>query len=335
MNEGFFGFPLFPETASRMAGRVDALFFFLVSLTGLVTIVVAVLVIAFAVRYRRRPGREHEIPPQIEGSTPLELAWIIVPALLFMIPFVWGAHLYVEAYQAPRDAMTITGIGKQWMWKFQHPGGQREIDTLHVPIGRPVRLLLTSEDVIHSFYIPAFRSKQDVLPGRYTEVWIEATRPGTYHLFCSEYCGTAHSQMRGAVTALEPSAYERWLTLGASESLASRGSKLFQQLGCNTCHRADSRRRAPVLAGLYGRPVQLSDGRIVTADEDYLRESIVAPAAKVVFGWQPIMPTFQGRVSEDEIMQLIAYIQSLEPSSQGSFAPEGEPIFPVDRPAAR
>jgi cytochrome c oxidase subunit 2 len=241
----------------------------------------------------------------------------------------------VEAYQAPPGAVTITGVGKQWMWKFQHPGGQREIDALHVPVGRAVKLLLTSEDVIHSFYVPAFRTKQDVLPGRYTTVWFEATHPGSYHLFCSEYCGTSHSQMRGRVTAMTPEAYERWLTLEASESIASRGSKLFLQLGCNTCHREDSLRRAPVLSGLYGRRVQLADGRLVTADEDYIRESILEPAAKVVLGWQPIMPTFKGRVSEEEIMQLVAYIESLEPSAPGAFAPEGQPLFPADRPRGR
>jgi cytochrome c oxidase subunit II len=330
MNDGGLGFPLFPPRASVMADRVDALFFFLLSLTGLVTIVVAALVVYFAFRYRRRAG--DGIPPQVEGSIPLELAWTLGPALIFLIPFVWGAHLYVEAYQAPRDAITITGIGKQWMWKFEHPGGQREIDTLHVPLGKPVRLLLTSEDVIHSFYIPAFRTKQDVLPARYTTVWFQGTTPGTFHLFCSEYCGTSHSQMRGSVTVMTPEAYERWLTLGASESPASRGAKLFEQLGCNTCHRDDSRRRAPVLAGLYGHPVQLADGRVITADEDYIRESILDPAAKVVFGWQAIMPTFKGRVSEEEVMELIAYIQSMAGETRGAFAPEGEPLFPADRP---
>jgi cytochrome c oxidase subunit II len=328
MNQHGLGFPLFPDRASVMADRVDVLFFFLLALTGLVTIAVAALVLYFAVRYRRRPGPP-VIPRQIRGSTGLELAWTIGPMLVFLIPFVWGARLYVEAYQAPPGAMTINGIGKQWMWKFQHPGGQREIDSLHVPLGRPVRLLLTSEDVIHSLYVPAFRMKQDVLPGRYTTVWFQADRAGTFHLFCSEFCGTSHSQMRGWVTVMEPDAYERWLTLEASESLASRGAKLFQQLGCWTCHRDDSLRRAPVLAGLYGRPVQLADGRVVRADETYIRESILEPAAKVVLGWQPIMPTFKGRVNEEQMMQLVAYIQSLPPTEGGSLAPGGQPLFPT------
>jgi cytochrome c oxidase subunit 2 len=204
-----------------------------------------------------------------------------------------------------------------------------------VPVGRAVKLLLTSEDVIHSFYVPAFRLKQDVVPGRYTTIAFTATHPGHFHLFCSEYCGTAHSRMRGEVTALTPDAYAQWLRLHASESLASRGAKLFQQLGCATCHRDDSLRRAPVLAKLYGRPVQLTDGRIVVADEDYLRESIVDPAAKVVFGWEPIMPSFKGRVSEDELLQLVAYITSLESGGERVFAPEGEPLFPADRPRGR
>jgi cytochrome c oxidase subunit 2 len=323
--DGILGFPLFPESASAAASRVDALFFFLVALTGVVTIVIAVLVVVFAFRYRRRPGRP-ELPPQIRGSHAIEIAWIVGPTLIFLIPFVWGARLYTEAYTGPADALTITAVGKQWMWKFQHPGGQREIDQLHVPLDRPVKLLMTSEDVIHSLYVPAFRLHQDVVPGRYTTVWFRATKAGTYHLFCSEYCGAAHSQMRGSVVAMEPEAYERWLALGATESAASRGGKLFQQLGCNTCHRGDSLRRAPVLAGLYGRPVQLTDGRIVLADPEYLRESIVEPAAKIVLGWQPIMPTFRGRISEEQMLELIAYIQSL---TEEPFAPEGEPIFPT------
>jgi cytochrome c oxidase subunit 2 len=334
MSDGGLGFPLFPDQASVMAERVDMLFFFLLAMTGLVTVAVAALVLFFAFRYRRRPGQP-VLPPQTQGSTGLELTWTIVPGLLFLIPFVWGAHLYVEAYQAPANALTVTAVGKQWMWKFQHPGGQREIDSLHVPVGRPVKLLLTSEDVIHSLFVPAFRMKQDVLPGRYTTVWFQARTAGTFHLFCSEFCGTSHSHMQGTVTAMSPEAYERWLALEASESLASRGGKLFQQLGCTTCHRADSLQRAPQLAGLYHRPVQLVDGRIVIADEDYLRESIVDPTAKVVLGWQTIMPTFKGRVSEEEIMQLVAYIQSLPPAPEGAFAPEGQPLFPADRPRGR
>ena len=330
MNAQGLGFPLFPPRASVLADRVDALFFFLLALTGLVTLIVATLVIVFAVRYRRRPGRA-TAPSQAEGSTLLELAWTIVPGLLFVVPFLWGARLYVDAAVPPPNALTITAIGKQWMWKFQHQGGQREIDSLHVPLGRPVRLLLTSEDVVHSLFIPAFRMKQDVLPGRYTTVWFQADRTGDFHLFCSEFCGTAHSRMGGQVTVMQPEAYERWLTLGASESLASRGGKLFQQLGCNTCHRGDSLQRAPGLVGLYGRPVQLTDGRIVTADEDYIRESIVEPTSKIVLGWQPIMPTFKGRVTEDELLQLVAYIRSLEPPATEPFAPEGQPLFPAER----
>ncbi len=326
------GFPLFPPEASVMAGHVDTLFFVMLALTGTVTLGIALLIGWCAFRYRRRGP---ELPPQITGATPLELGWMILPFILFMIPFVWGARLYADMYQAPPDALNVTAIGRQWMWKFEHPGGQREIDQLHVPVGRAVRLTLTSEDVIHSFFVPAFRMKQDVLPGRYTEVWFQASRVGRFHLFCSEYCGTDHSHMEGWVTVMPAAEYQTWLALGASQSMASRGAKLFQQLGCPICHRADSLRRAPVLAGLFGQRVQLSDGRVVTADEDYVRESILDPAARVVLGWQPIMPTFRGRVSEEDMLELIAYIRSLGPGAPrareqaGAPPPEAEPIFPA------
>jgi cytochrome c oxidase subunit 2 len=305
----------------------------MLALTGTVSLGVAAFVVYSAVRYRRR-GRE--LPPQVPGSTLIELGWALIPLGLFMIPFIWGASIYLDMYRPVPGSLEITGYGKQWMWKFEHPGGQREIDELHLPVGRPVTLRLSSEDVIHSFFVPAFRVKQDVLPGRYTTVSFEPTREGRFHLFCSEYCGTAHSGMRGWVTVMSDADYERWLTLGASRSPASEGAKLYQQFGCVLCHREDSLHRAPALSGLYGRPVQLSTGQTVIADESYLRESIMDPGAKVAQGYQPIMPSFRGQLSEEQLGQLIAFIRSLGPGRAGPgepppepFAPANEPLFPL------
>jgi cytochrome c oxidase subunit 2 len=313
-----------------MGGQVDALFFFMIALTGSVTLLVTLLIVYFAFRYRRR-GDDRRIPVQIAGSRLLEIGWTVVPLLLFVVPFAWGAHVYIQLYRPEEDALEIHVLGKQWMWKFEHPGGQREIDTLHVPVGRPVTLIMTSQDVIHSLFVPVFRGKHDVLPGRYTTISFTATKPGRYHLFCAEYCGTDHSMMRGTVTVLDPPDYERWLARESTQSAASEGAKLFQQLGCFTCHRGDSLRRAPVLEGLYGQPVQLVNGQIVIADENYLRDSILEPAKDVVLGWQPIMPSFRGRVDDEQMLQLIAYIKSLGDAPRaagGTLPPLGQPIFP-------
>jgi cytochrome c oxidase subunit 2 len=302
-------FPIFPEQASTLAPRVDGLLYYLLTVSGVITILIAGLILLFSIRYRRRPG--NEIAVQIEGSNRLELAWTIAPLLFMSVMYAWGAHIYFMAYTPPPDALEVWAVGKQWMWKMQHLSGQREINELHVPVGRPVKLLLTSQDVIHSFYVPAFRVKQDVIPGRYTELWFEATQPGRYHLFCAEYCGTLHSGMVGSVVAMEPAAFEEWLGGGPSESPARRGEQLFQSLGCETCHRADSLARCPHLGGLYGRPVRLQTGQTVVADEAYLRESIIDPGAKIAAGYDNIMPTFKGLVAEEGILDLIAYIRAL------------------------
>jgi cytochrome c oxidase subunit II len=302
-------FPVFPEQASTLARSVDHLLYYLLAVSGVVTLIIATLITFFAIRYRRRPGHERAV--QVMGSHRLELAWTITPLAVFMTFYVWGTNIYFRTFTPPADALEVYGIGKQWMWKFQQLSGQREINQLHVPVGRPVKVLLTSQDVIHSFYVPAFRIKQDALPGRYTEAWFEATRAGTYHLFCAEYCGTLHSGMVGSVVAMEPADFEAWMAGGATTSPAQRGQTLFQDLGCNTCHRADALARAPDLAGLFGRQVRLQGGGTVTADESYLRESILDPAARVVDGYQPIMPVFQGLVSEEGVLDLIAYIKSL------------------------
>jgi cytochrome c oxidase subunit 2 len=305
------GLPLFPESASTVSGRVDALYWFLVALSAFFTIVIFTAVVVFAVKFRRRS--ETERPPAILGSVVLELVWTLVPLAIVAVIFVWSAEVFFAINRVPPGAMEVYVVGKRWMWKAQHLTGQREINELHVPVGVPVRVMLTSEDVLHSFFVPAFRVKKDVIPGRYTTLWFEATKPGKYHLFCAEYCGTRHWGMIGSVTVMEPADFQAWLAGGAAgQSLAGAGQKLFQDLGCATCHRPDSLARGPNLEGLFGSPVRLADGDVLTADESYIRESIVTPSAKVVSGYQPIMPTYQGLVTEEGLMQLVAYVRSLQ-----------------------
>jgi len=305
------GTPLFPERASTMAGRVDALYFFLIGIAVFFSLLIAGLIVFYAVKYRRRAPAE--IGADIHGSLLLEIGWSGIPLLITMVIFVWGASVFFAMARPPDDALNIYVVGKQWMWKFQHLDGQREIDELHVPLGRPVKLTMTSEDVIHDFFVPAFRVKADVLPGRYTTVWFEPTVPGRYHLFCAEYCGTKHSGMIGQVVVMEPSEYQTWLSGGAPEgSLASAGAKLFADLACNTCHRPDAQGRGPVLEGLFGKSVLLQNGETVVVDEAYVRESILTPSAKITSGFQPIMPTFQGLVTEEQLLELVEYIKSLQ-----------------------
>ena len=314
----FDNFPLWPVKASSYAGNVDALFIFLVVLSGLMSIAIFVMIAIFAVRYRRQ---RNVVAEQVEGSTVLEVTWSVVPLGVFLMIFAWGAIIFFQERTPPRDSAEIYVVGKQWMWKLQHVEGQREINELHVPVNRDIKLIMTSQDVIHSFYVPAFRIKQDVVPGRYTYAWFRATKPGTYHLFCAEYCGTMHSGMIGSVTVMEPAQYAAWLSGGtASGSLAQNGEALFQQLGCSTCHRMDVQGRGPNLTGIYGKPVTLEDGRTVIANEDYIRESILAPAAKVVSGFKPIMPVFQGLVTEEQLNSLVAYVKSLSPPPAGAAA---------------
>jgi cytochrome c oxidase subunit 2 len=264
--------PLFPDQASAMAPRVDALYFYLLAVSGFFSLLIAILVIVFAIKFRRRS--QDDLPRPIAGSTRLEIAWSAIPLAIAMSFFFWGARIFFAMNRPPVDAIDISVVGKQWMWKIQHSDGQREINELHVPVGRAVRLTMTSEDVIHDFFVPAFRMKKDVVPGRYTTAWFEATRTGRYHLFCSQYCGTKHSAMIGWIDVMEPVAFQAWLSGGAGgESLAAAGAKLFVQHACNTCHRSDSLARGPNLSMLFGRSVRLSDGRTVIADESYIRES--------------------------------------------------------------
>lgn len=302
--------PFFPEQASTFAARVDNLLLVLLALSGLITFGVVMAILYFVVKYRRGSGADRS--GAIVTSNRLEAAWIFIPLLLGLGVYVWAANIYFDMKRPPEQALEISVIGQQWMWKFQHPDGPREINELHVPVRRPVKLVMTSQDVIHSLYVPAFRIKQDALPGRYTNVWFEATRPGQYHLFCAEYCGTEHAAMTGTVIAQEPGAYQQWLRDNAAgPTVAASGEQLFTELGCDSCHLADDSGRGPSLVGIFGEEVQLSGGETITVDENYIRESILQPRARIVAGYRPIMPTFEGQVSEEELMMLITYIQSL------------------------
>ena len=330
----FTNFPLFPQQASAQAGQVDAIYFFMVAVTAFFSILIAGLVVFFAIKYRRREG--NEVGHAIHGSLALELLWTVIPFIIVMVMFGWGAKVFFDMYRPPVGAMEIYVVGKQWMWKAQHMDGQREINELHVPVGRPVKLIMGSEDVLHSYYIPAFRVKADVIPGRYNVLWFTATKAGTYHLFCAEYCGTKHSGMIGSVVAMEPQDFQAWLGGGrASDSPVAAGEKLFADLACDTCHRTDSQGRGPMLTNVFGRQVELQDGRSVLADEAYIRESIVNPQAKIVAGFQPLMPTFQGLVTEEQLLQLISYVKSLSQEGQAPGAKPQSPLMPQasDRPA--
>ncbi|MFO0896372.1 MAG: cytochrome c oxidase subunit II [Pirellulales bacterium] len=306
-NEFFFH----PQQASTVAPEVDALYFFLVTITVVFSLLVAALIIYFAIRYRRSAKIDRT---PFHPSVWMEVSWLVLPLPLLLGIFVWSADVYFTQQRPPAGAMEFTVVAKQWMWKLQHPSGRREIDTLHVPKGQPIRLQMISQDVIHSFYVPAFRMKQDVLPGRYTQCWFEATQTGEFHLFCAEYCGTNHSRMTGKVIVMEPDEYQAWLAGGSpSESPVVAGQKLFEQLRCDSCHlpQGGEQSRGPSLANLAGKPVTLTTGDQVTADDNYLRESILRSANKVVAGYQPIMPSYEGQIGEEQVLQLIAYIRSM------------------------
>lgn len=353
-------FELLPEQASTIAHRVDILYFVLIGLSGIIALGVMGALLYFAVKYRHRAPADRSDP--VSTNTPLEVTWMAIPLVLSVGMFTWAASTYFDIKQMPRsDALEIYVVGKQWMWKFQHPNGAREINALHVPVGRPVKLTMTSQDVIHSFFVPAFRVKQDVLPGRYVNTWFEATQTGKYHLFCTEYCGTSHSEMEGYVHVMKRADYQKWLEEGASGGsqtepgtgrvervptgpqepppaggmeaapqqrapptvdMAAAGRTLFEEMQCNACHRVDSTAlqpsTGPVLEGLYGNTVTLQNGRELVADVQYLRESILYPQNKLVRGYPPIMPTFQGQISEDELLQLIAYLKSLSGEDEAS-----------------
>lgn len=319
----FTNFPLFPQQASTQAGQVDAIYFFMVAVSAFFSILIATLIVIFAVKYRRR--QRDEVGYAIHGSLALELLWTIIPFGIVMVMFGWGAKVFFDLYRPPVGAMEVYVVGKQWMWKVQHMDGQREINELHVPVDTAVRMIVASEDVLHSLYFPSFRVKMDAIPGRYTQLWFNATTVGTFHIFCAEYCGTKHSGMIGRVVVMPQDQYEAWLG-GATpgESLAQQGEKLFTQFACVTCHSPGSAVQGPLLGGLIGHSVQLANGNTVTADAGYIRESILNPQAKIVAGFPPIMPTFQGQISEEQILALTEYIRSL-PAQQGVPAPGAPP----------
>jgi cytochrome c oxidase subunit 2 len=303
-------FPLFPETASTMAPWVDYVSFYVGGIVVFFTSLICFLILYFGIKYRR--GSRADRSNAITHHVPLEIAWTVIPLAIAMSLFVLSAWIFFHMYRPPKDAPEVYVLGRQWMWELRHPEGKREINALHVPVGRPVRLVMTSQDVIHSFFVPAFRAKQDVVPGRYTSIWFEPTKVGRYHLFCAEYCGTKHSGMVGWVEVMERSAYQEWLESGAvGESMAAEGFRTFQRLGCSGCHAANATVRAPLLDGVYGHPVPLETGEVVLADERYVRDSILLPRSQVVAGYAPVMPTFEGHISEDELLQVIAYIKSL------------------------
>jgi len=311
--------PFFPEAASTTAADVDHLYYYLSAVTVIMTALIFATVFIFAIKYRRKS--DDEIPQPIHGSLKLEITWSILPFIVMLSFFWWGAQIFFANATAPANSMDLYAVGKQWMWKIQYPEGQREINELHVPVGRPVKVTLASEDVIHSFFIPAFRVKQDVVPGRYNTMWFTATKPGRYHLFCAEYCGTEHSGMVGWVNVMTEPDYENWLAGGGSEgTMVQQGERLFGQLGCSTCHQLDQQGRCPIMRGVYGSRVQLSGGGTVLADDAYIRESILNPNAKIVAGYHAdVMPSFQGQVSEEGLLQLIVYIKSLAtPNAPGA-----------------
>lgn len=314
----FDNFPLWPAGASTQSLPVDLLYIFLVLVSAVMTLAIAATIVIFGIKYRRRHGRQAE---QIEGSLLVEITWSVIPLGVFLLVFAWGGVLYFNLRTPPRDSAEIYVVGKQWMWKLQHMEGVREINELHVPVDKDIKLVMTSQDVVHSFFVPAFRIKQDVLPGRYTTLWFRATQPGTYHLFCSQYCGTLHSGMIGEVVVMKPADYQAWISNNRPVgSLAQDGDTLFQQLGCNTCHRFGVQGRGPLLNGVYGSQVQLEDGRVVTADDNYIRESILIPGAKIVSGFKNIMPSWQGQINEEQLNELVAYVRSLSPPPAGAVA---------------
>jgi cytochrome c oxidase subunit 2 len=326
--------PLVPDSASTFSWKVDALYFYLSGVTVFFALLISAVLIFFVIRYRRRTP--YEIPRPVAGSHKLETLWTVIPFIIAMTMFGWGAQVYFDQYKPPANAVEVYVVGKQWMWKLQHATGQREINELHIPVGRKIKLIMTSEDVIHDFFVPAFRTKADVVPGKYTTLWFEATTPGTYHLFCAEYCGMNHSGMTGSIIVMEPREFDNWLS-GNTGSMtpATAGQQLFQTLGCASCHGANGEGgRGPTLAGVFGKMTALQSGESVRVDEAYVRESILNPQAKLVAGFGPIMPTFQGQVSEDQLLQLIAYIKSLQASGQTTPTTAASPAQTPARPGA-
>lgn len=307
--------PLKPRAASSIAQGVDNLYFVLTVITLFFTIVIFSTIFFFMIKYRRRSP--DEVPPDTKEHLGLELAWTLIPTLITVFIFVWASSLYFENSRPPEAATEIFVVGKQWMWHIQHPEGVREINELHVPVNVPISITLTSDDVIHDFYIPAFRVKKDAVPGRYTSLWFQATKIGTYHIFCGQYCGADHAEMIGWVYVMSGSNYAAWLAGGSkNESMAQTGERLFTQLGCASCHVADGTGRGPSLVGVYGKPEKLRSGDTKVVDETLIRQAIVNPNSIQLPNYPPIMPTFQGQINEEQVLQLIAYVKSLGPEER-------------------
>jgi cytochrome c oxidase subunit 2 len=313
-------FNFFPVQASTLASRTDAITFSLLALCGIVALGVFAAIFIFVIRYHESANVNRQIDES--SGWKLEILWSIIPLGFFLILFAWGAYTYFEMHSPPAGSTQIYVTGKQWMWKFQHPDGTRELGEVHVPQGKPITLVMTSEDVIHSFFVPAFRMKQDVLPDRYTYTWFEATKVGRYHIFCTQYCGTHHADMSGDVIVMPQAEFQQWQSTGLDRALlrgdgnlVAQGKKAFERHGCVSCHGAGSSVPAPPLEGLYGTQVPLDNGESVLADENYIRESILNPQAKIVRGYQNIMPSFQGQLNGDEVVGLIEYIKSQKPES--------------------
>jgi cytochrome c oxidase subunit 2 len=303
--------PLFPEQASSFAWQVDALYFYLIAISVFFIAIIVAALFIFAIKFREK--EKYANGAEIHGSIALETFWSIVPFVISMTIFLGGAIVYYNQYRMPDDAMEIYVVGKQWMWKAQHGTGQREINELHVPVGRRIKLTMTTEDVLHDFFIPAFRTKMDVVPGRYTTLWFEPTKPGKYHLFCAEYCGLNHSGMGGYVYVMEQRDFDNWLAGNVSgQTPVEAGRDLFEnKLGCASCHQLNDQGRGPNLTGIAGKDVRLTGGQVVKADDEYIRNSILNPQGQIVEGYQPIMPTFKGQITEEQLVQLVAYIKSL------------------------
>ncbi len=303
--------PLFPEQASTFAWQVDLLYFYLIVISVAFTIPIVVAIFFFAIKYREK--EKFATPEEIHGSMVLEAGWSFLPFIISMTIFLGGAVVYYNQFTPPEDAMEVYVVGKQWMWKIQHETGQREINELHIPVGRKVKLTMTTEDVLHDFSIPAFRTKTDVVPGRYTYLWFEATKPGKYHLYCAEYCGLNHSGMGGYVYVMEQRDFDNWLEGNVSgQTPVEQGRDLFEnKLGCASCHAGGPQQRGAKLEGIYGKDIKLVGGQSVTANDEYIRNSILNPGAQIVEGFQPIMPTFKGQITEEQLVSLVAYIKSL------------------------
>jgi cytochrome c oxidase subunit II len=329
--------PLFPEQASTFAWQIDALYFYLILISVFFTVIIVLGIAVFAVMFREK--EKFATPEEIHGSMALEIAWSFIPFVISMTIFLGGAVIFYEQYKIPTDGMEIYVVGKQWMWKAQHSTGRREINELHVPIGRKVKLTMTTEDVLHDFYIPAFRTKADVVPGRYSYLWFEPTKTGRFHLYCAEYCGLNHSGMGGWVTVMEQKDFDNWLAGETSnQTPVEAGKDLFtNKLGCASCHAGGPTQRGAKLEGLFGTDVKLVGGQTVKADEDYIRSSILNPSGQIVEGYSPIMPTFKGQVTEEQLTHLVAYIKSLGGNTAVSTAtaPMNSPTTPTASPDAK